>query len=250
MFSEFVRATILLAAVLAVPGVAWADPFTVDSFMTVLSQQYSISGSGALYPSGVFETFAFSEASDQPITSSRVYEFANGSQCPSGGAFFNNTAVGSVTSVEASVSASAFIFDVGCAAAISGTSVASITFQPLVGWLALEVSGLNWGYDLNDGLAEVFDETAGQMVLNRALRDGPLIASMPFDLGHTYTIRALAVSGLSGDGARLQVTQVPEPGSTVMLLSVGLVGLGVARRRASRTQQKKEPLPRIQLPRC
>ena len=238
MFSEFVRAVILLSMVFAVPGVARAGPIASDSFMTVISQQYSISGSGGFFTdSGLLEPFSFSQTSDQPITSGPAYSFSDPSRsCGSGGAFFNNTAIGSVTSFEASVSASAFIFDVGCAAAINGTSVASITFQPLVNWLALEVSGLNWGYGLNGGLAEVFDETAGQMVLSWALRDGPLAASMPFDLGHTYTIRALAENGLSGDGARLQVTQVPEPGGTMMLLSIALVGLGVARRRASRTQ--------------
>jgi hypothetical protein len=230
-FSVFVRAIILLAAVLAVPGVARAEPFTVDSFMTVLSSEYSISGHAISLVPG-FPDLEYSLTSGQPRTETVAYSVTNGA------AYFQHDAQGGVTSDLAWVEASLFTYALGNAATLGGTSSASITFQPLVSWLALEVSGLNWGYGLNDGLAEVFDETAGQMVLSWALSNGPLTASMPFNMDHTYTIRAVAESGLSGDGARLQVTQVPEPG-TLILFGVGLVGMGVARRSASRA--KKEP---------
>jgi len=146
-----------------------------------------------------------------------------------GRAIFSASTNGGVTSDRAFVTIDHTAFDLGNALVNAAQTSAAITFRPLVSDLVVNIP-LSVGpppliFSPAGARFSLFDDTAGLAVLTFP----PYIAAsfVSLNLEHLYTISASTSAGSAAMnlGGTLSIAPVPESGSTLAFLVVGLGAL-------------------------
>ena len=189
------------------------------TFINVLSQEYSIGGEVAIGYGELERSefrYSYDYASSNPV--SHMVGLITPPTYARGGAFMNSYATSMLGPDSVELEIHRNFFDAGDAQIYRGYASASLTFSALASSLLLTP-------DIQAGMgarATIFNLTDGTLLYSGAV--GASSVMLFFDLGDVYSMKIESTSAYtSSSTASIGLQSVPEPSSSLLLLSSGIV---------------------------
>lgn len=227
---------LVFALITLAGGTARAD------VISVISQNYRIEGYGRTYLQfSPNETVLYDESSAAPLSREDTRVVMGDPRLEPGGFFrITNRATGGVSSTTAFIQTLSHGDDAGLGIVLYANASSSITFMPLATQLLVTI-GVPF---TANGLTTIYDETSGALAFSRTYPGDPFSSKLeeyliPFQLDHIYTMTASTHASFGRWESNLTistapVSAVPESGTSLTFIVVGVLGLLFCGRRSPR----------------